>query len=70
VSLVLPTFFAPLSWKLFLRVLYFIAHYRRIGHFRDQPVGDLLNGRTVLLDPIGFASRGFLSATSALGLVR
>ena len=70
VSLVLPTFFAPLSWKLFLRVLYFIAHYRRIGHFRGQPVGDLLNGRTVLLDPIGFASRGFLSATSALGLVR
>jgi hypothetical protein len=70
VSLVLPTFFAPLGWKLFLRVLYFIGHYRRIGHFRGQPVADLLNGRTVLLDPIGFASRGFLSATSALGLLR
>jgi hypothetical protein len=70
VSLILPTFFAPLSWKIFLRVLYFIAHYRRIGYFRGQSVGELLSGRTVLLDPIGFASRGFLSATAALGLVR
>jgi hypothetical protein len=70
VSLVLPTFFAPLGWKLFLRVLYFIGHYRRIGHFRGQPVADLLKRKTVLLDPIGFASRGFLSATAALGLLR
>ncbi|MGA3080914.1 MAG: hypothetical protein ABSD44_05985 [Terracidiphilus sp.] len=70
VPLILPTFFAPLSWKIFLRVLYFIAHYRRIGHFRGQPVCELLRGRTVLLDPVGFASRGFLSATSALGLIR
>jgi hypothetical protein len=70
VSLVLPTFFAPLSWKIFLRVLYFIAHYRSIGHFRGQPVGELLRGRTVLLDPVGFVSRGFLSATAALGLIR
>jgi hypothetical protein len=70
VSLILPTFFAPLSWKIFLRVLYFIAHYRRIGHFRGQPVSELLRGRTVLLDPVGFVSRGFLSATSALGLMR
>jgi hypothetical protein len=68
--LILPTFFAPLSWKLFLRVLYFMGHYRRIGHFRGQPVGELLRGRTVLLDPVGLASRGFLSATSALGLIR
>jgi hypothetical protein len=70
VSLILPTFFAPLSWKIFLRVLYFIAHYRRIGHFRGQPVGELLRGRTVLLDPVGFLARGFLSATSTLGLMR
>ncbi|MGA2352639.1 MAG: hypothetical protein ABSF70_19560 [Terracidiphilus sp.] len=70
VSLILPTYFAPLSWKIFLRVLYFIAHYRRIGHFRGQPVGDLLSGRTVLLDPVGFVARGFLNATSALGLIR
>jgi hypothetical protein len=70
VPLILPTFFSPLGWKIFLRVLYFIAHYRRIGHFRGQPVGELLRGRPVLLDPVGWASRGFLSLTEALGLIR
>jgi hypothetical protein len=70
VPLLLPTFFAPLGWKIFLRVLYFIAHYRRIGHFRGEPVSELLRGRTVLLDPVGVASRGFLGATEALGLIR
>jgi hypothetical protein len=70
VALLTPTFFAPLNWKLFLRVLYFIAHYRQIGHFRGQPVSELLNGRTVLLDPIGWAARGFLVLTETLGMVR
>jgi hypothetical protein len=70
VALLTPTFFAPLGWKLFLRVLYFIAHYRQIGHFRGQPVSELLAGRSVLLDPIGWAARGFLDATEALGMVR
>jgi len=70
VPLITPTFFAPLRWKIFLRVLYFIAHYREIGHFRGQPVRDLLARRTVLLDPVGVASRGFLRLTSALGLIR
>ena len=70
VPLITPMYFAPLGWKIFLRVLYFIAHYRQIGHFRGQPVRDLLADRAVLLDPIGYASRGFLGLTSALGLVR
>ena len=70
VPLITPGYFAPLRWKLFLRVLYFIAHYRQIGHFRGQPVRDLLADRTVFLDPAGVASRGFLRLTSALGLIR
>jgi len=70
VPLITPNFFAPLSWKILLRVLYFIAHYRKIGHFRGEPVRDLLAHRAVLLDPIGYASRGFLGLTSILGLVR
>jgi hypothetical protein len=70
VPLITPAYFAPLRWKIFLRVLYFIAHYRQIGHFRSQPVRDLLADRAVLLDPVGVASRGFLSLTSALGLIR
>jgi hypothetical protein len=70
VSLITPMFDAPLSWKIFLRVLYFIGHYRQIGHFRGQPVSELLGDRPVLLDPVGYASRGFLSLAEALGLVR
>jgi hypothetical protein len=70
VPLITPMYFAPLNWKLFLRVLYFIAHYRKIGHFRGEPVRDLLAGRYVLLDPVGFASRCFLASVSALGLIR
>ncbi len=70
VPLITPTFHAPLDWKLFLRVLYFIAHYRQIAHHRGRPVRELLSGRTVLLDPVGYACRGFLNATGALHLVR
>ena len=44
VPLIAPMYFAPLNWKIILRVLYFIAHYRQIGYFRGQAVGDLLSG--------------------------
>lgn len=70
VPLITPVYFAPLSWKIVLRVLYFMGNYRKIGYFRGQPVGDLLAARAVLMDPIGYACRGFLGLTSALGLVR
>jgi hypothetical protein len=70
VTFITPGYFAPLRWKIFLRVLYFIAHYRQIGQFRGEPVGDLLAHRAVLLDPLGYASQGFLSLTSALHLIR
>ncbi len=70
VALIAPPFFAPLEWKLFLRVLYFIGHYRRIAHFRGQPVGDLLRHRIVLLDPAGYAARAFLGLAAALDLIR
>jgi hypothetical protein len=70
VPLIKGDYWAPLGWKLLLRVLCFIAHYRQIASFRDQPVAEMLKGRTVLLDPIGHASRGFLALVSALGLAR
>lgn len=70
VSLITPMYDAPLGWKIFLRVLYFMGHYRQIGHFRGQPIGELLKYRAVLLDPVGYASRGFLSLAEALGMVR
>src|SRR6202522_3477392 len=70
VPFVTPDYFAPLQWKLFLRVLFFISRYRKIARYKGQPVADMLEGRTVLLDPVGAASRAFLGLVSALGLAR
>jgi predicted metal-dependent phosphoesterase TrpH len=70
VPFVTPDYFAPLRWKLFLRVLFFISRYRQIASYKGQPVSQMLEQRTVLLDPVGAASRVFLGLVSALGLAR
>jgi hypothetical protein len=70
VVLVKDEYFAPLGWKLFLRVLYFMANYRRIASFQGQPVAEMLARRWVLLDPIGVASRAFLAVSGGLGMDR
>lgn len=70
VPFVTPEYFSPLRWKLFLRVLFFISRYRQIASYKGQPVAKLLERRTVLLDPVGTASRIFLALVSALGLAR
>jgi predicted metal-dependent phosphoesterase TrpH len=70
VPFVTPDYFAPLKWKLFLRVLFFISRYRQIASYKGQPVADMLERRTVLLDPVGAASRTFLALVSAMGLAR
>jgi hypothetical protein len=53
-----------------LRVLFFISRYRQIASYQGQPVAAMLERRTVLLDPVGWASRVFLELISALGLAR
>ena len=70
VPVIKSDYFAPMRWKLFLRVLHFMAHYRQIAHFRGEPVAKMLEHRTVLLDPVGKMASAFLSLTSALGLAR
>jgi predicted metal-dependent phosphoesterase TrpH len=70
VPFVTPNYFAPLNWKLFLRVVFFMSRYRQIASYRGQPVAAMLEHRRVLLDPVGSASRAFLSLVSALGLAR
>ncbi|HEV3510404.1 MAG TPA: hypothetical protein VGS05_01790 [Candidatus Sulfotelmatobacter sp.] len=70
VPFVTPDYFAPLRWKLFLRVLFFISRYRQIASYRGQPVAAMLERRIVLLDPVGAASGAFLALVSALGLAR
>jgi predicted metal-dependent phosphoesterase TrpH len=70
VPFVTANYFAPLNWKLFLRVLFFMSHYRQIASYKGQPVATMLERRTVLLDPVGAASSAFLSLVSALGFAR
>jgi predicted metal-dependent phosphoesterase TrpH len=70
VPFVTPNYFAPLNWKLFLRVLFFMSRYRQIASYKGQPVAAMLERRRVLLDPVGSASGAFLALVSALGLAR
>jgi predicted metal-dependent phosphoesterase TrpH len=70
VPFVTPDYFAPLRWKLFLRVLFFISRYRQIASYKGQPVVAMLERRRVLLDPVGAVSRAFLALVTDLGLAR
>jgi predicted metal-dependent phosphoesterase TrpH len=70
VPFVTPNYFAPLNWKLFLRVLFFMSRYRQIASYKGQPVAAMLERRRVLLDPVGSVSRAFLALVSGLGLAR
>src|SRR6202451_3279460 len=42
VPFVTPDYFAPLNWKLFLRVLFFMSRYRQIASYKGQPVAAML----------------------------
>ena len=70
VPLVKSDYFAPFHWKIFLRTLHFMAHYREICHFRGEPVAEMLKHKPVLLDPVGKMAKTFLNLTSAMGLAR
>ena len=70
VPFVTPDYFAPLKWKLFLRVLFFMSRYRQIASYKGHPVAAMLERRRVLLDPVGWASHAFLALVSGLGLAR
>lgn len=70
VPLIKSDYAAPHGWKMFLRVMAFIARYRQIAEYRGEAVAAMLEGRTVLLDPVGGAARAFLRLVSALQLAR
>jgi len=70
VPLIKKDYFAPLGWKIFLRVLSFIAQYRKIAHYRELPIESVIGRDWILLDPIGMAARNFLRLASILGWLR
>jgi hypothetical protein len=65
--LVTREYFSSLRWKMSLRVLSFIAQYREIARFRGEPIHARLDGRWVLLDPVGTLARWALRLASLLG---
>jgi hypothetical protein len=65
--LVTREYFSPLRWRMSLRVLSFIAQYRDIAHFRGEPIQAMLDGRFVLLDPVGALARLVLRLSDRLG---
>jgi hypothetical protein len=66
---VTPGYFLPLRWRLTLRVLSFIAQYRTIATYRQEPVRTMLAGRWILLDPVGAASRLVLRLADRFGVL-
>ena len=70
VPLIKKEYFVPSDWRLFLRVLDFIAHYRKIAFYQGEPVVKVIKKKWVLLDPVGLCARLFLRLVSALGLSR
>ncbi len=68
--LITSDYFAPLRWKLTLRVFSFIAGYRNIAHYKGKPVASIIGKDWILLDPIGRMACGFLWLTARLGLLR
>jgi hypothetical protein len=48
----------------------FIARYRQIAEYQGEAVARMLEGRPVLLDPVGAAGQAFLRLVSALQLAR
>ena len=70
VPLIKASYSAPHGWKMFLRVLAFMARYRQIATYRGVPAASFLKDRTVLLDPVGRASQAFLWLVSTLELAR
>lgn len=65
--IVTPGYFLPLRWRLTLRVLSFIAQYRKIATYKQQPVTAMLDGRWILLDPVGQVARLTLGLAGRLG---
>ena len=66
---VTPGYFLPLRWRLTLRVLSFIAQYRTIATYKQEPVRDMLGRRWILLDPVGSLARLTIAVADRLHLL-
>jgi hypothetical protein len=59
-----------MNWKIFLRVVGFIAQYRKIACYKELPIESVIGKNLVLLDPVGVLARLFLRLVKSLSLMR
>src|SRR4030043_599900 len=60
IVLLKPDYLINTRWKIFLRVLGFMAIYRSIALYRDIPINDVLTRNIVGLDIVGVPIQFFL----------
>jgi hypothetical protein len=70
ITLIREEYAAPMNWKIFLRVIGFIAQYRKIACYKELPIERVIGKDMVLLDPVGFLARLFLRLVESLNLLR
>ena len=70
ITLVRKEYVAPMNWKIFLRVVGFIAQYRKIARYKERPIESVIGKKLVLLDPVGILARIFLRIVEGLNLMR
>ena len=67
IALLKSGYFRPVGWRHTLRVLRFMAEYRRIAYYRGEAVADLFKDRTTILDASAPVVRAFLKVASSIG---
>jgi hypothetical protein len=70
ITLIRKEYHAPMPWKIFLRVVGFIAQYRQIASYKQHTIESVIGKDRVLLDPVGKLARAFLHLVAALKLMR
>lgn len=70
ITLIRKEYGAPMGWKIFLRVVGFIAQYRKIASYKEHAIESVIGKNRVLLDPVGKLARAFLHLIAALKLMR
>jgi hypothetical protein len=70
ITLICKEYAAPMKWKIFLRVVGFIAQYREIACYKEHAIESVIGKNLILLDPVGKLARIFLHLVTALNLMR
>ena len=65
-----PDYFQPHAWKMFVRILFYVAAYRRITFYKDTPITSFALDDRIVPDYFAGVAGFLLKTLSALRLVR